>query len=90
MRKGNRPNNTFKSSSLIGAANAISQKFKVKCHPNHVENRLKTVTASWGTISTIRTKSGFGWDENTKMVRVSPTVYESYVEVIPNCFFMHL
>ncbi|KAJ8445218.1 hypothetical protein Cgig2_024424 [Carnegiea gigantea] len=42
VQKGNRPNNSFKSSSYVAAANAISKKFNVKCLPEHIDNHLKT------------------------------------------------
>ena len=35
VQKGNRPNNSFKSSSYVVAADGISRKFNVKCLPEH-------------------------------------------------------
>ena len=87
VQKGNRPNNSFKSSSYVAAANAISKKFNVKCLPEHIDNHLKTVKNAWAVISKLRDKdSGFGWDDNLKMITASPTVYNTYTEV---CYAVH-
>ena len=82
VQKENRPNNSFKSSSFAAAANAISKKFNVKCLPEHIDNHLKTVKNAWGIISKLRDKeSGFEWNDNLKMITVSPSVYDTYIEV---------
>ena len=66
--KGNKPSNTFKASSFALIAKEISAQFGVKCHPSYVENQLRTLRTIWTTIQTIRKKSGFGWDDNLKMI----------------------
>lgn len=84
VRKGHRPNNVFKSSSLLAAANEISKKFDCKCLPDHVDNHLRTVKGAWAIISKLRDKdSGFGWDDKIKMIRASPSVYDSYIQANP-------
>lgn len=88
VQKENRPNNSFKSSSYVAATNAISKKFNVKCLPEHIDNDMKTGKNAWVVISKLRDKeSGFGWDDNLKMITASPTVYNTYNEVcnIVNC-----
>ncbi|KAJ8438685.1 hypothetical protein Cgig2_011868 [Carnegiea gigantea] len=81
---GNRPNNSFKSSSYVAMENAISKKFNVKCLPEHIDNHLKTVKNAWAVISKLRDKeSSFGWDNNLKMITVSPTMYNTYIEANP-------
>jgi len=82
VQKGNRPNNSFKSSSFAAATNVISKKFNVKCLPEHIDNHLKTVKNAWGIISKLRDEEfGFGWDDNLKMITISPSVYDTYIEV---------
>ena len=78
VKKGNRPNNNFKSSSFVGAADMISKKFNVKCLLDHVDNHLRTVKTASGIIAKLRSQSGCPWDE---MIRMSPDVYNTYVEV---------
>ena len=90
VQKGNRPNNFFKSFSFAAVANAIPKKFNVKCLPKHIDNYLKTVKKAWGITSKLRDKeSKFGWDDNLKMITVSPSVYDTYIEVctFPSKFY---
>ena len=86
VKKGNRPNNNFKSSSFVGAADMISKKFNVKCLLDHVDNHLRTVKTASGITAKLRNQSGCGWDENMRMIRMSPDVYNTYVEVLSFVF----
>ncbi|XP_056688451.1 uncharacterized protein [Spinacia oleracea] len=70
VRKGNRPNNSFRTSSFVAAAKNISDLFHTTCTADHVENHMRTVRAAWGIISKLRGTSGFGWDDSVKMVTV--------------------
>ncbi|GAB4850086.1 hypothetical protein Ancab_029384 [Ancistrocladus abbreviatus] len=76
VKKGNRPNNTFKTSSFTLAAKRISEEFGVKCLPDHVDNHLKTLRNSWTMIYKLRGNFGFGWDENLK-------AYTAYLSAHP-------
>ncbi|KAJ8436610.1 hypothetical protein Cgig2_029856 [Carnegiea gigantea] len=67
----------------IPPADTILKKFNVKCLPNHVDNHLRTVKTGWGIIAKLRNQSGCGWDENMRMIRMSPDVYNTYVETNP-------
>ena len=60
VKKGNRPNNNFKSSSFAGATDMISKKFNVKCLPDHVDNHLRTVKTAWGIIANFETNLAMG------------------------------
>ncbi|KAL2922809.1 L10-interacting MYB domain-containing protein, partial [Bienertia sinuspersici] len=84
VRKGNRPNNTFRTSSFIAAAKMISEKFQTTCTADHVENHMRTVRTTWGIISQLRGKSGFGWDDKLKMIAVSPNAYDAFVKQYPS------
>ncbi|XP_021774574.1 uncharacterized protein LOC110738474 [Chenopodium quinoa] len=83
VKKGNRPNNTFRTSSFVAAAKIISEKFQTNCTSEHVENHMKTVRNAWVAISTVRNNSGFGWNDNLKMVTASPIAYSTYVKKYP-------
>ena len=85
VRKGKRPNNTFRTSSFIAAAKMISEKFHTACTADHVENHMRTVRSSWGIISQVRGRSGFGWNDNVKMITASPTTYDAYIQVCKDC-----
>ncbi|XP_075650260.1 uncharacterized protein LOC142620845 [Castanea sativa] len=77
--KGNKPSNTFKSGSFALVAKEISAQFGVECQPSYVENRLQTLRTMWTTIQTIRKKSGFGWNDNIKMITCDVKTYQEEV-----------
>ena len=81
VAKGNKPSNTFKAGSFSLVAKEISAQFGVKCHPSYVENRLRTLRTMWTTIQTIRKKSGFGLDDNLKMITCDAKTYQEEVMV---------
>ncbi|XP_021675735.1 uncharacterized protein LOC110661416 [Hevea brasiliensis] len=76
--KGNKPSLTFKPKSFTPVVVEINKKKKigVECLSEHVENRLKTVKKEWITISTLRAKSGFVWDDNLKIANTDKHVYK--------------
>ena len=79
--KGNKPFSTFKASSFVLVTKEITAQFGVECHPSNVEKRMRTLKTMWSTIQTIRKKSGFGWDDNLKMITCDPKTYQEEVMV---------
>uniref|UniRef100_A0A2N9E4W6 DDE Tnp4 domain-containing protein n=1 Tax=Fagus sylvatica TaxID=28930 RepID=A0A2N9E4W6_FAGSY len=79
--KGNKPSNTFKPRSFARVAKEISEKFEVTCLPEHASNRLRTIKTTWKTIQSIHNNSGFGWDDNLKMITCDKKTYDEYVMV---------
>ncbi|XP_012484448.2 uncharacterized protein LOC105798782 [Gossypium raimondii] len=75
-RKGNKPSNTFKAVSINRVVDAISERFQVQCDAKHVENHLRTVKNQWQIICKIRGESGFGWDDNMKMITCDRATYD--------------
>ncbi|PPR85678.1 hypothetical protein GOBAR_AA35011 [Gossypium barbadense] len=65
--------------SINRVAEAISEGFQVQCDVKHVENRLRTVKDQWQIICTIRGESGFGWDDNLKMITCDRAIYDATV-----------
>ncbi|KAK5818479.1 hypothetical protein PVK06_023416 [Gossypium arboreum] len=78
-QKGNKPSDTFKTVSINRVAEAISERFQVQCDAKHVENHLRTVKNQWQIICTIRGESGFGWDDNMKMITCDRATYDAAV-----------
>ncbi|KAG8486068.1 hypothetical protein CXB51_019447 [Gossypium anomalum] len=78
-QKGNKPSNTFKVASINRVVEAISEKFQVQCDAKHVENHLRTVKKQWQIICTIQGESGFGWDDNMKMITCDRATYDAAV-----------
>ncbi|KAL2894379.1 L10-interacting MYB domain-containing protein [Bienertia sinuspersici] len=83
VRKGNRSNNTFRTSLFVAATKVVSEKFQVNCTADYVENHMKTVRNTWATISIVRNNSGFGWSDNLKMITTSPIAYDTYIKQYP-------
>ncbi|XP_075636507.1 uncharacterized protein LOC142608700 [Castanea sativa] len=82
---GNKQSNTFKHASYAKVAEAITEKFMTECTPKHVEHRFKTLKTNWNTIALLRNKkSGFGWNDDLKMITCDRTVYDEEVAAHPN------
>ncbi|XP_050269754.1 uncharacterized protein LOC126713871 isoform X2 [Quercus robur] len=79
VAKSNKPSSTFKAGSFALVAKEITAQFGVECHPSDVENRMRTLRTMWSTIQTIRKKSGFGWDDNLKMITCDAKTYQEEV-----------
>ena len=87
--KGNKPSSTFKVGSFALVAKEITTQFGVECHPSYVENRMRTLRTMWSTIQTIRKKSGFGWNDNLKMITYDPKTYQEEVMVwLPTVLYL--
>ncbi|GAV89058.1 LOW QUALITY PROTEIN: Myb_DNA-bind_3 domain-containing protein [Cephalotus follicularis] len=76
--KGNKPTNTFKTSSFI-RLNQISLKFEVKCTADNMTNHLKIVKSTWNVIATLRGKRELGWDNTLKMITAGRQSYREEV-----------
>ncbi|KAL4611579.1 hypothetical protein ACB092_08G135000 [Castanea dentata] len=81
--QGNKPSNKYKPQSLDKVAKEIGVKFNVECYASHVHNRLRTVRKEWKLIQDIRKKSGFGWDDNLKMITCDKQTYDAEVLAHP-------
>ena len=85
--KGNKSSSTFRVGSFVLVAKEITAQFGVECHPSYVKNRMRTLRTMWSTIQTIRKKSGFGWDDNLKMITCDAKTYQEEVMVwLPTIF----
>uniref|UniRef100_A0A2N9I3Z0 Myb/SANT-like domain-containing protein n=1 Tax=Fagus sylvatica TaxID=28930 RepID=A0A2N9I3Z0_FAGSY len=82
--QGNKPSNIFKPSSYRKVVEAINEKFGVDCSQKHVENRFRTLKGNWNTITELRQKSGFGWDDDLKMITCDRNVYDEAVAARPS------
>ncbi|KHG15611.1 T-complex 1 subunit eta [Gossypium arboreum] len=80
-KEAQKPFNTFKAVSINRVAEAISERFQVQCDVKHVENHLRIVKNQWQIICTIRGESGFGWDNNMKMITCDRATYDAAVKV---------
>ncbi|MFQ6625692.1 hypothetical protein Gotur_006133 [Gossypium turneri] len=67
------------SVSINRVIEAISERFQVQCDAKHVENHLRTVKNQWQIICKIQGESGFGWDDNMKMITCDRATYDATV-----------
>ncbi|KAK9988631.1 hypothetical protein SO802_028870 [Lithocarpus litseifolius] len=81
--QGNKPSNKYKPQSLDKVAKEIGVKFNVEFYASHVHNRLRTVRKEWKLIQEIRKKSGFGWDDNLKIITCDKQTYDAEVLAHP-------
>ena len=87
--KGNKPSSTFRAGSFALVAKEITAQFGVECHPSYVENQMRTLRTMWSIIQTIRKKSGFGWDDNLKMITCDAKTYQEEVMVwLPTILYL--
>ena len=85
--KGNKQSSTFKAGSFALVAKEITAQSGVECHPFYVENQMWTLRTMCSIIQTIRKKSGFGWDDNLKMITCDAKTYQEEVMVwLPTIF----
>ena len=77
----NKPSNIFKHASILRVAKLVSEKFECQCEPKHVDNHLRTIKGIWKTITKLRNKSGFGWDDNLKMITCSKENFNEEISV---------
>ncbi|XP_030937174.1 uncharacterized protein LOC115962468 [Quercus lobata] len=77
--KGNKPSRTFKAGSFALVEKEITAQFGVERHQSYVDNRMRTLRTMWSTIQTLRKKSGFGWDDNLKMITCNSKTYQEEV-----------
>ena len=54
----------------------------IECTPKHVEHHFKTLKTNWNTIALLRDKkSGFGLNDDLKMITSDRAVYDEELEV---------
>jgi hypothetical protein len=51
------------------------------CSQKNVENRFRTLKGNWNIITELRQKSGFGWNDDLKMITCDKNVYDKAVAV---------
>ena len=86
---GNKQSNTFKHALYAKVVVAISEKFVTKCTPKHVEHRFKTLKTNWNIIALLHNKkSGFGWNDDLKMIINDRTMYDEEVKLRNYIYFL--
>ncbi|XP_077228554.1 uncharacterized protein LOC143861524 [Tasmannia lanceolata] len=75
--------NGFKDHACVAAATAMNAFFNLQLNKEHIKNRIKTMKETYKSICIILSRSGFGWDIDTKMVTCEKEVYDDYIAAHP-------
>ncbi|KAF5188652.1 hypothetical protein FRX31_021761, partial [Thalictrum thalictroides] len=62
------------------AADAVSEFCKQLCTSDNVDSHIKTVKKKYARIVTLRSKSGWGWDDDLKMIKVNKDDAVEFIE----------
>ena len=77
----NKLDNKLKPAAYEAAVLAINERFELNVTKDHVKNRLKTWKKLYDALKELQDQTGFGWDENRKMVIANDSVWNEYIKV---------
>ncbi|KAF9587826.1 hypothetical protein IFM89_005830 [Coptis chinensis] len=80
VQKGNKSEQGWKPVVWTVTVDAIKEKCGKAVTKDNVQARLKTWTKNFNIMTELRDQSGFGWDDNRKMIVVRDDVWENYVK----------
>ncbi|XP_065858547.1 uncharacterized protein [Euphorbia lathyris] len=72
--------NTWENGYLVRVEELINQKLPmsgIRADP-HIDSRWKTLKAKYNAIAEMLNKSGFGWDDMSKMIQCERSVYDEW------------
>ncbi|XP_077247424.1 uncharacterized protein At2g29880-like [Tasmannia lanceolata] len=75
--------NGFKDHAYVAAATAMNAFFNLQLNKEHIINRIKTMKETYKSVCIILSRSGFGWDNDTKMVTCEKEVHDDYIAAHP-------
>ncbi|CAJ2649348.1 unnamed protein product [Trifolium pratense] len=79
-------NGQFKVHTLRSAETKLEEKFPgcgIKVKP-HIESTMKRLRTTYAIVYDMLNQSGFGWDEEKKIIKVDDEVWNEYVKSHPN------
>uniref|UniRef100_A0A1D1YC90 Uncharacterized protein At2g29880 n=1 Tax=Anthurium amnicola TaxID=1678845 RepID=A0A1D1YC90_9ARAE len=80
---GMKVDKSFKRPAFVATSRAVSEKFKVVCSDSNVENHLRTLKTKYTAIKRLKSMSGVGWDNDTKMITMDEDTFNEYINVHP-------
>ncbi|PIA27368.1 hypothetical protein AQUCO_07800002v1 [Aquilegia coerulea] len=83
VQKENKSEQGWKSTVWTAAIDAIKDKCGKLITKVNVQARLKTWTKNYNIVTDLRQQSGFGWDDNRKMIDVENNIWENYLKSHP-------
>ncbi|XP_077245362.1 uncharacterized protein LOC143885196 isoform X2 [Tasmannia lanceolata] len=83
ITEGYKISNGFKDPAYVAAATTMNAFFNLQLNKEHIKNRIKTMKETYKSVCIILSRSGFGFDDDTKMVTCKKEVYDDYVAANP-------
>ncbi|MQM08880.1 hypothetical protein Taro_041738 [Colocasia esculenta] len=74
---------SFKRPAFVAVACVVSEKFKVTCYDNNVENHLRTLKTNYAAIKKLKGMSGVGWNDDAKMITMDGDTFNEYITAHP-------
>ena len=71
----------FKREAFIAAAEAVTEKFRVRCNDGNVENHLRTIKTRYQQIRRLQRMNITVWDEKEKKIIMNDKDYVHYIVV---------
>ena len=71
----------FKREAFIAAAEAVTEKFKLRCNDGNVENHLRTIRTRYQQIRRLQSMNNTVWDGKEKKIIMNDKNYVQYIAV---------
>ncbi|PIA33127.1 hypothetical protein AQUCO_04200114v1 [Aquilegia coerulea] len=79
-KNGEKHGKSFPKAVYAKAAEAVTDYCKTLCTMDNVDSRMKTVKKKYSRIACLRSKSGWGWDDDQKIIKVGKEVAMEFIE----------
>ncbi|PIA26982.1 hypothetical protein AQUCO_08400032v1 [Aquilegia coerulea] len=79
-KNGEKHGKSFPKAVYAKAAEAITDYCKTLCTMDNVDSRMKTVKKKYSRIAYLRSKNGWGWDDDQKIIKVGKEVAMEFIE----------
>jgi hypothetical protein len=79
LRKGNCGNNGFKKSNWNTIVFEFHQETGVSLDKNQLQSKYSSLKDKYNVFMKLKSNSGFGWDEERRMVTAPPDVWTNYL-----------
>ncbi|PIA64220.1 hypothetical protein AQUCO_00100005v1 [Aquilegia coerulea] len=79
-KNGEKHGKSFPKAVYAKAAEAVTDYCKTLCTMDNVDSRMKTVKKKYSRIAYLRSKSGWGWDDDQKIIKFGKEVAMEFIE----------
>ena len=89
-RQGNFTSTGFKSDAWTRICNSFNRRSGAAYNKAQLHNQYNSLKKKYSIFEQLKNNSGFGWDEERKMVTAPDDVWERYLSVHKGSFFLLL